>query len=66
MPLLCYIVKYLFYIPPILVVWWRTTSHTVAFSIHFRALNVPSVAQEQNFAVLLLVMEVNFKVWQSV
>jgi hypothetical protein len=26
MSLLCYIVKHLSYIPPDLVVWWRTTS----------------------------------------
>jgi hypothetical protein len=31
MPLLCYIVK-LFYIPPILVVWWHTTSQIGAFT----------------------------------
>jgi hypothetical protein len=32
MSLLCYIVKYLFYIRPILVVWRRTTSQTGAFA----------------------------------
>jgi hypothetical protein len=31
MPLLCYIVKHLFYIPPGLVAWWLTTSQTEAF-----------------------------------
>jgi hypothetical protein len=33
MPILCYILKYLFYIPPILVDWRRTTSQTRAFAI---------------------------------
>jgi hypothetical protein len=32
MPLLCYTVKHLFYIPPILVVWRPTTSQTGAFA----------------------------------
>jgi hypothetical protein len=31
MPLLCNIVKHSFQIPPVLVVWWRTTSQTRAF-----------------------------------
>jgi hypothetical protein len=31
-PLLCNIIKHLFHIPPILVVWRRTTSQTGAFS----------------------------------
>jgi hypothetical protein len=31
-PLLCKIVKHLFCIPPILVVWWLTTSQTGAFA----------------------------------
>jgi hypothetical protein len=33
MPLLCFVVKHLFYIPPVLVVWRRTTSQTGAFDI---------------------------------
>jgi hypothetical protein len=34
MPLLCYIVKYFFYIPAILVVWRRTTRQTGAFATY--------------------------------
>jgi hypothetical protein len=32
MPLLCYTVEHFFYIPPVLVVWRRTTSQTGAFA----------------------------------
>jgi hypothetical protein len=32
MPLLCYIVKHLFCIPPILVVWWYPSSQTGALA----------------------------------
>jgi hypothetical protein len=31
-PLLCYTVRHLFYIPPVLVVWWCTTSKTGEFT----------------------------------
>jgi hypothetical protein len=35
MPLLCYRVKYLFYIPPVLVAWRRATRQTGAFAITY-------------------------------
>jgi hypothetical protein len=32
-PVLCYIVKHFFYSPPVLVVWWHTTSHIEPFAL---------------------------------